>query len=149
MVGAAPLPLTGPGGAGAHGSCHTRSRRRPRCSVLVEPGGLAAGAAVAGAAAGGAGEVDDAAEPLEGVVEFAGDDPELVGVAFGDLGEHLQVLVGEQLLVGVARVDGLEDGADGLGLALGLEGGGLGLALGAQDRGLLLALGGEDLGLPD
>src|SRR5690242_18035600 len=134
MVGAAPLPPTGPGGAGAHGSCHTRSRLPPRCSVLVEPGCLAAGAALAVArpAAGGAGEVDDAAEALEGVVELAGDDPELVGVALGDLGEHLQVLVGEQLLVGVARVDGLEDRADGLGLALGLEGGGLGLTLGAQ-----------------
>ena len=86
-----------------------------------------------------------AGEALEGVADFAGDDPELVGVALGDLREHLEVLVGEELLVRVAGVDGLEDRADGLGLALGAQGGGLGLTLGAQDRGLLLTLGGEDL----
>ena len=88
-------------------------------------------------------------EALEGVADLAGHDPELVGVALGDLREHLEVLVGEELLVRVAGVDGLEDRTDGLGLALGAQGGGLGLTLGAQDRGLLLALGGEDRGLPD
>jgi hypothetical protein len=41
-------------------------------------------------------------------------------------------------------VDGLEDRTDGLGLALGAQGGGLGLTLGAQDLGLLLTLGGQD-----
>ena len=85
------------------------------------------------------------AEALEGVADLAGHDPELVGVALGDLREHLEVLVGEELLVRVAGVDGLEDRTDGLGLALGAQGGGLGLTFGAQDRGLLLALGGEDL----
>ena len=85
------------------------------------------------------------ADALERVGELAGDDPHLVGVAPGDLREHLEVLVGEQLLGRLAAVDRVEDLLDGAGLALGLEDAGLGRALGAQDRALLLALGGEDL----
>lgn len=103
-----------------------------------------------GAAATGRVEVaDGAAEALERIADLARHDPELVGVALGDLREHLEVLVGEQLLVRVSGVDRLEDHPDRLGLTLGAQGRGLGLALGAQDRGLLLTLGGEDLGLPD
>src|SRR4051794_11071292 len=61
-----------------------------RGSVLVEAGGLAAGGGElttvpAGAVGRGTGQVDDAAESLERVVELAGDDPELVGVSLGDL----------------------------------------------------------------
>ena len=82
-------------------------------------------------------------------VELARDDPDLVRVALGDLREHLQVLVGEQLRVGVALVDRPEDRVDRLRLALGLQDLRLALALGAQDRALLLALGGEDLRLLD
>ena len=78
-----------------------------------------------------------------------GDDPDLVRVALRDLRQHLQVLVGEQLGVGVAPVDRVEHGLDRLRLALGLQDLGLALALGAQDRALLLALGREDLRLLD
>ena len=88
---------------------------------------------------------EHAADALEGVGELARDDPHLVGVAAGDLRQHLEVLVGEQLLGRLAAVDGVEDLLDGAGLALGLEDAGLGRALGAQDLALLLALGGEDL----
>ena len=88
---------------------------------------------------------EHAADALEGVGELAGDDPHLVRVAAGDLREHLEVLVGEQLLRRLAPVDGVEDLLDGAGLALGLEDAGLRGALGAQDLALLLALGGEDL----
>jgi hypothetical protein len=81
--------------------------------------------------------------------ELAGDDPDLVRLALRDLREHLQVLVGEQLRVGVAGVDRLEDRPDRLGLSLRPEDRRLPLALGAQDRALLLALGLEDLRLLD
>ena len=60
-------------------------------------------------------------------------------------GQHLQVLVGEQLRIGVALVDRAEDGVDRLRLALGLQDRRLLLALGAQDRALLLALCRQDL----
>ncbi len=88
-----------------------------------------------------------AAEALEGVADLAGDDPELVGVALGDLRQHLQVLVGEQLLVRRRRRGSPSKTVRmPSGLALGPQGGGLGLTLGAQDRGLLLALGGRGSG---
>ena len=86
-----------------------------------------------------------AADAAQGVGELARDDPHLVRVALGDLRQHLEVLVGEQLLVGVAAVDRVEDLQDRPGLALGLEDARLRRALGAQDLALLLALGGEDL----
>ncbi|ALM42496.1 RTX toxin [Streptomyces sp. FR-008] len=92
---------------------------------------------------------EGAAEALEGVADLAGHDPELVGVALGDLRQHLEVLVGEELLVRVSGVDGLEDRTDGLGLAFRAEGGGARLTFGAEDRGLLLTLGPQDLGLAD
>ena len=47
-----------------------------------------------------------AAHALERLGELARDDPELARRAVGDLRQRLQVLVGEQLLVGVADVDG-------------------------------------------
>ena len=99
------------------------------------------------------------AEALERLADLAGHDPDLVGVALGDLRHHLEVLVGQQRLVGLAVVDGLEDRLDGLPLTLGPQDRGLPVGLGAQDlrlavtlgvedRGLLVALGGEDRGLP-
>lgn len=115
---------------------------------VSRPGFLAA--LLAGVEAGDAGaEVSEGtAEALESVTDLARHDPELIGVALGDLREHLEILVREELLVRVAGMDGLENRTDGLGLALGAQGRGLGLTLGAQDRGLLLALRGEDRGLP-
>ena len=97
------------------------------------------------------------ADVAERLVELARDDEDLVGLALRELGQHLQVLVGEQLLVGRAVVDRLEDRLDRLRLALGaqdrrgpgalgLEHGGLLLALGGEDLRLLDALGGEDRG---
>src|SRR5690606_11584726 len=95
---------------------------------LLEGGrrrGLGALATASGAGCSAAAEVADGpAEALEGVPNLAGHDPELVGVPFGDLRQHLQVLVGEQFLVRIAGVDGLEDGSDGLCLTLGAQGGG-------------------------
>src|SRR5690606_34892418 len=74
-------------------------------------------------------------------------DPRRGVVALGDLRQRLQVLVRQQLLVGVAVVDRLEDGLDGPALALrGQDRGGL-LALGREDRRLLVALGAQDRGL--
>ena len=81
--------------------------------------------------------------------QLAGDHPDLVRVALRDLRQHLQVLVGEQLRVGVPVVDRLEDGADRLRLSLGGEDRGLLLPLRLEDRRLLLALGGQDLRLLD
>src|SRR5947207_10950017 len=97
--------------------------------------------------AGGAARRDRRAELAERLRELARDDPDLVRLALRDLREHLEVLVGEQLRVGVALVDRLEDRRDRLRLALGVERLRLALALGAEDRALLLALGGEDLRL--
>ena len=73
------------------------------------------------------------ADPGERLRELGRDHEHLVGLALGELRQHLQVLVGEQLAVGVAGVDRLEHRRDRLRLALG-----------AQDRGLALALGGQD-----
>src|SRR5919109_1505378 len=64
--------------------------------------------------------------------ELARDDPDLVRVALRDLRQHLEVLVGEQLRVGVALVDRLEHGLDRLRLPLGAQHLRLALALGAQ-----------------
>src|SRR5207342_2292130 len=79
--------------------------------------------------------------------ELARDDPDLVRLAPRDLREHLEVLIGEQRRIGVSRVDRLEDRADRLRLALGLENRRLPESLGLQDRTLLLSLGRQDLGL--
>ena len=83
----------------------------------------------------------------ERLAELRRDDEDLVRLALRELGQHLQVLVGQQALVGVAVVDRLEDGVDRLRLALGAQDRGLALALGGEHRGLLLALGVEDLRL--
>src|SRR5258708_683421 len=77
-------------------------------------------------------------------LELRGDDPDLVRRALRDLRQRLHVLAREQLRVGVAGMDRLEDGADRLVLAFRLEDRRLPLALRAQHGGLLLALGGED-----
>src|SRR3954451_5993145 len=89
------------------------------------------------------------AEAAQRLGDLARDDPDLVRLALRDLRQHLQVLVGEQLRVGITLVDRLEDLTDRLGLALGLELQRLPLPLGLQDRALLLALRGEDLRLLD
>ena len=54
----------------------------------------------------------EAGQPLQRLAELARDDPHLVGVALRDLRQRLQVLVGQQPLVGLAVVDGLEDRLD-------------------------------------
>src|SRR5437870_75405 len=90
---------------------------------------------------------DRRAELAERLRELARDDPDLVRLALRDLRQHLEVLVGEQLRIGVALVDRLEDGGDRLRLALRVQHLRLALALGAQDRALLLALGRQDLRL--
>src|SRR3954469_2875285 len=41
--------------------------------------------------------------------ELARNDPDLVGISLCDLREHLEILVCEQLRVGIALVDRLED----------------------------------------
>ena len=68
--------------------------------------------------------------PLSASVSSLGMIHSLFDVALGELRQRLQVLVGEQLRVGVALVDGVEDRGDRLGLALG-----------AQHRGLRVTLG--------
>src|SRR6476469_3685955 len=87
------------------------------------------------------------ADALEGVGQLRRDDPHLVRVAARNLREHLEVLVGQQLLGRLAAVARVEDLLDGPGLALGLEDAGLGGTLGPQDLALLLTLCGEDRGL--
>jgi hypothetical protein len=49
---------------------------------------------------------------LKSLGQFAGDDPELAGGALGDLRQRLQVLIGQELLVGRAGVDRVEDHLD-------------------------------------
>src|SRR5215211_5204967 len=80
------------------------------------------------------------ADVSERLRELARDDPHLVRLALRDLRKHLQVLVRQQLRVGVSLVDRLEDGVDRLRLALGLEHHRLPLSLCPQDRALLVAL---------
>src|SRR5947207_482806 len=84
------------------------------------------------------------ADAAEGLGELRGHDEHLVGVAFGELGQHLQVFVAEQLAVWFALVDGTEDRVDCLRFALGAQDRRLALALGVQDRRLLGALGVQD-----
>src|SRR4051794_5817249 len=72
--------------------------------------------------------------------ELARDDEDLVRVALRELRQHLEVLVGQQALVGAAAVDRREDGLDRLRLALGAQDRRLLRTLGPQDRRLLLAL---------
>src|SRR5690606_4652666 len=74
------------------------------------------------------------ADALERLGELRGDDPQLVGVALGELGEGLQVLVREQLAVGVTGMDGAEDRRDGLRLTLGAQHLGLRVTFGLEDR---------------
>ena len=82
--------------------------------------------------------------PSSALVISRGHHPDLVGRALGDLRHHLEVLVGQQRLVGLPVVDGLEDRLDGLSLTLGLEDRGLAVGLGAQDQRLAVTLGRED-----
>ena len=96
-----------------------------------------------------------AGQPAQRLRELRRDHPDLVRLALGELRQHLQVLVAEQLGVRVARVDRARRpcrspsprprraGSPPLG-ALRLEHRGLLLALGGQDLRLLDALGGED-----
>src|SRR5690606_19362922 len=77
---------------------------------------------------------EPAADSLERLRELRGNDPQLVGLTLRDLGKRQQVLVREQLRVGVAVVDGLEYGRDRLRLTLRAEHRGLGVALGAENR---------------
>ena len=91
--------------------------------------------------------VDRGAEPLERLGDLGRHHPHLVGVALGDLRHHLEVLVGQQRLVGLSVVDRLEHRLDGLPLTLGLEDRGLAVGLRAQDQRLAVTLGGQDRGL--
>ena len=61
------------------------------------------------------------AEVAQRLGELARDHEDLVRLALGELRQHLQVLVGEQLLVGLARRGSREDGLDRLRLALGAQ----------------------------
>jgi hypothetical protein len=78
-----------------------------------------------------------AAELAENLRELAGDDPDLVRLALGELGQRLHVLVGEQLRVRLAL--GAEDCA--LLRPFGLENLRLLDALGVQDRRALVPVG--------
>ena len=71
-----------------------------------------------------------AGDPVQGRGELGGHDSHLRAGSVGDFGQGLKVLVGQQLGVGVAAVDGVEDLEDGARLTLSLEDGELGLALG-------------------
>src|SRR6266568_6330640 len=85
-----------------------------------------------------------AADLAQRPLELRRDDPHLVRGALRDLRQRLHVLIREQLRIGVAGVDRLEDRADRLRLALGFEDRRLAHALRAQYRRLLLPLRGED-----
>lgn len=61
------------------------------------------------------------AKALESVVQLRGDHPHLVGVATGKGWQHLHVLVGQQTLVGLTSMDGIEHGRDSLGFTLGAQ----------------------------
>src|SRR3954454_19682758 len=86
-----------------------------------------------------------AADVAKRLVELARDDEDLVRLALRELRQHLQVLVAQELLVGRAVVDRLEDGLDRLRLALGAQDRRRARALGLHHRRLLLSLGCEDL----
>src|SRR3712207_9512661 len=66
--------------------------------------------------------------------ELRRDHEDLVRLALGQLVQHLQVLVGEQRLVGRAVVNGAEHGLDRLRLALRAQDRRRALPLGPQDR---------------
>ena len=87
-----------------------------------------------------------AADPPERALELGRDDPHLVRFALRDLRQGLQVLVGQELRIGVACVDRLEDGRRSPAprpSAARIVASRWPSAL--QDRRLLLALGCEDL----
>src|SRR4249919_356500 len=58
--------------------------------------------------------LDRPGDPSDGRLQLARDDPDLVRLALRDQREGLEVLVREQLGVGLALVDRLEDGGDRL-----------------------------------
>ena len=90
---------------------------------------------------------DRAAEGAERLGQFGRDDPRARIRAVRDLRQRLQVLVRQQLLIGVSVVDRLENRLDRLRLALRPQDGGLPIGLRVEDGRLALALGREDLGL--
>src|SRR6266571_7691152 len=140
-----------------------RSGQYVRCRMARGPGPWqravrARGAGARHGSSTGAVMAEPGRERVECPGQLAGDEPGVIAIAAGYLGQRLQVLVGEQFGVRPSLVDRFEYGADGLGLSLGEEylrllfplGGqdrGLLSALGREDRALLGALGGEDLGL--
>src|SRR5262249_20043082 len=81
----------------------------------------------------------------ERLLELRRDDPDLVRLALRDLRKDLQVLVSEELRIGVTFVNRGKDGVDRLRLTFGLQDLRFPLALGTEARRLLLALGGQDL----
>src|SRR5260221_11696995 len=97
----------------------------------------------------GACRVERRAQRLQRAGQLARDHPDRVARALGELRQGLQVLVGEQLGVGVVLVNRLEHGPNGLRLALGAQDRPLLLTLGAQDVPLLVAVGGQDLRLAE
>jgi hypothetical protein len=74
------------------------------------------------------------AESFQSLGEFSGDDPDLVRRSFGDLRQGLEVLVGERPFRRVGGVNGVEVGADRLGLTLGLQDPGLPVTVGVAVR---------------
>ena len=52
------------------------------------------------------GRTEGRGEALQRFGEFRGDHPDLAALTFGDLGQHLQVLVCQQIGVGTPLVDG-------------------------------------------
>ena len=89
------------------------------------------------------------ADPAEGIGELRRDDEHLVRRAVRELRQRLQVLVGQQLLVGVAGVDRVEHLLIALASPSARRIAACVSPSARQDRGLLLALGGEDLRLLD
>ena len=88
------------------------------------------------------------AQTTQSVVELGWDDPHLVGVTVSQLRQHLHVLVGQQSLIRLPGMNGVEHGRDGLGLALGTQHLGLTVCLSLQDGRLSLTLGTQDGRLP-
>ena len=85
--------------------------------------------------------------PSSALVISEGTTQTLLARALGDLRHHLEVLVGQQRLVGLPVVDRLEHRLDRLALTLRLEDRRLAVGLGTQDQRLPVTLGGEDGGL--
>src|ERR1019366_1985036 len=85
--------------------------------------------------------VPDPGERLRGLRRVHED---LVRLALGELRQHLQILIAQQLLVGVAGVDRREDRRNRLRLALRTQDRRLTRALGGEHGSLLAALRGED-----